>query len=158
MAVVTRFYGTGRRKTSVARVRLVAGSGKVTVNHRKVDEYLTVPNQRTIALQPLEAPKAGPASVTGSPVAMNPFGARISTPRLRPMMRHAASTSDPASAVTTFLSASVCRIEPNCCSARLTVAERDSLLICSRTDSVFSSVWRLSASASSDARWKALRS
>jgi small subunit ribosomal protein S9 len=52
---VEAFLGTGRRKTSVARVRLVAGSGKVTVNHRKVDEYLTVPNQRTIALQPLEA-------------------------------------------------------------------------------------------------------
>jgi len=52
---VEAFLGTGRRKTSVARVRLVAGSGKVVVNDRKVDEYLSVPNQRTIALQPLEA-------------------------------------------------------------------------------------------------------
>jgi len=47
------FLGTGRRKTSVARVRLIAGSGKITVNNRTVEEYLTVPNQRTIALQPL---------------------------------------------------------------------------------------------------------
>jgi small subunit ribosomal protein S9 len=49
------FVGTGRRKTSVARVRLVPGSGKVVINDRTVDEYLTVPNQRTIALQPLAA-------------------------------------------------------------------------------------------------------
>jgi len=52
---IEAFLGTGRRKTSVARVRLVAGSGKVVVNDRTVDQYLTVPNQRTIALQPLEA-------------------------------------------------------------------------------------------------------
>jgi small subunit ribosomal protein S9 len=47
------FLGTGRRKTSVARVRLVPGSGKVVINDRTADEYLTVPNQRTIAFQPL---------------------------------------------------------------------------------------------------------
>ena len=47
------FLGTGRRKTSVAQVRLVPGSGKVVINDRTVDEYLTVPNQRTIAFQPL---------------------------------------------------------------------------------------------------------
>jgi small subunit ribosomal protein S9 len=47
------FLGTGRRKTSVARVRLVPGTGKVVINDRTVDEYLTVPNQRTIAFQPL---------------------------------------------------------------------------------------------------------
>ena len=47
------FIGTGRRKTSVARVRLVPGTGKVLVNDRPVEEYLTVPNQRTIAMQPL---------------------------------------------------------------------------------------------------------
>ena len=52
---IDSFLGTGRRKTSVARVRLVAGTGKIVVNDRAVEEYLTVPNQRTIALQPLEA-------------------------------------------------------------------------------------------------------
>jgi small subunit ribosomal protein S9 len=52
---IDSFTGTGRRKTSVARVRLVPGSGKVVVNDRTVEQYLTVPNQRTIALQPLAA-------------------------------------------------------------------------------------------------------
>jgi small subunit ribosomal protein S9 len=47
------YLGTGRRKTSVARVRLTSGSGKVTINDRTVDEYLTVPNQRTVAFLPL---------------------------------------------------------------------------------------------------------
>ena len=57
---VEAFLGTGRRKTSVARVRLVPGTGKVVVNDRTVEEYLTIPNQRTIALQPLsETQNAG---------------------------------------------------------------------------------------------------
>jgi small subunit ribosomal protein S9 len=47
------FLGTGRRKTSVARVRLVPGTGKIIINDRTIDEYLTVPNQRTVALLPL---------------------------------------------------------------------------------------------------------
>ena len=47
------FLGTGRRKTSVARVRLVPGTGKIVINDRDAAEYLSVPNQRTIALQPL---------------------------------------------------------------------------------------------------------
>jgi small subunit ribosomal protein S9 len=52
-AQTNAFLGTGRRKTSVARVRLVPGSGKVVINDRTIDEYLTVPNQRTVALLPL---------------------------------------------------------------------------------------------------------
>jgi small subunit ribosomal protein S9 len=47
------FLGTGRRKTSIARVKLVAGNGKITVNGKKVDEYLTVQNQRMHAVEPL---------------------------------------------------------------------------------------------------------
>ena len=35
-----RFYGTGRRKKSIARVYLVPGTGKVTINKRDIDEYL----------------------------------------------------------------------------------------------------------------------
>jgi small subunit ribosomal protein S9 len=50
---IETFLGTGRRKTSVARVRLVPGTGKVVINDHTVEEYLTVPNQRTLALQPL---------------------------------------------------------------------------------------------------------
>ena len=36
----TRYYGTGRRKHSVARVYLVPGTGKITINKRDIDEYL----------------------------------------------------------------------------------------------------------------------
>ena len=38
MAIV-QFIGTGRRKTSIARVRLVPGNGKVTINKRDIDEF-----------------------------------------------------------------------------------------------------------------------
>jgi small subunit ribosomal protein S9 len=55
MAQTEEFLGTGRRKTAVARVRLTTGgSGKVTVNGRAVENYFTVENQRTIAVEPLE--------------------------------------------------------------------------------------------------------
>jgi len=54
-AQLNAFLGTGRRKNSVARVRLTPGTGKIVVNNRAAEEYLTVPNQRTIAFQPLEA-------------------------------------------------------------------------------------------------------
>jgi small subunit ribosomal protein S9 len=56
-AQIESFLGTGRRKSSVARVRLTSGTGKIVINERTVEEYLTVPNQRTIALQPLEETK-----------------------------------------------------------------------------------------------------
>jgi small subunit ribosomal protein S9 len=49
--------GTGRRKTSVARVRLVAGSGNIVVNGQPVEEYFPTPVQQTIVKQPLEATK-----------------------------------------------------------------------------------------------------
>src|SRR2546425_1056214 len=47
------FLGTGRRKTSVARVKLAPGTGQVIVNGKKVGDYITVPNQRTHAIEPL---------------------------------------------------------------------------------------------------------
>jgi small subunit ribosomal protein S9 len=46
------FLGTGRRKTSVARVRLAAGSGKVTVNGRPLENYFTTEVLRGMILQP----------------------------------------------------------------------------------------------------------
>ncbi len=46
--------GTGRRKTSVARVRLRPGSGKVTINQRPLEEYFTTDKERRDALAPLE--------------------------------------------------------------------------------------------------------
>jgi len=36
---VTQYYGTGRRKTAVARVRLIPGNGKITINGRDIEEY-----------------------------------------------------------------------------------------------------------------------
>jgi len=51
----TRFGGTGRRKTSVARVNLIPGSGKITVNGRSFEEYFPVENHRTLAVRPLVA-------------------------------------------------------------------------------------------------------
>jgi len=46
---------TGRRKTSVARVRLTPGSGKLTINDRSLEDYIGVHNLRTHALEPLTA-------------------------------------------------------------------------------------------------------
>ncbi|MCL1632424.1 30S ribosomal protein S9 [Sporolactobacillus sp. CPB3-1] len=50
-----QYYGTGRRKSSVARVRLVPGEGNVTINGRSADEYFNLETLRTILKQPLVA-------------------------------------------------------------------------------------------------------
>ena len=50
-----KFYGTGRRKSSVARVYLVPGTGKVTINKRDIDEYLGLETLKIIVRQPLVA-------------------------------------------------------------------------------------------------------
>ena len=47
------FYGTGRRKQSVARVRLMPGSGAVTVNGRDIDDYFGLETLKLIVRQPL---------------------------------------------------------------------------------------------------------
>lgn len=49
----TQYIGTGRRKTSVARVRLVPGSGKITINDKDINEYFNFETLRTIAREPL---------------------------------------------------------------------------------------------------------
>ena len=46
------FYGTGRRKSSVARVRLYPGSGKITINGRDVDDYFGLETLKLIINQP----------------------------------------------------------------------------------------------------------
>ena len=48
-----QYYGTGRRKSSVARVRLVAGSGKITINGRSIDEYFGLETLKLIVRQPM---------------------------------------------------------------------------------------------------------
>ncbi|MGN0537331.1 MAG: 30S ribosomal protein S9 [Acutalibacteraceae bacterium] len=47
------FYGTGRRKSSVARVRLYKGTGKVTINDRDMDDYFGLETLKLIVRQPL---------------------------------------------------------------------------------------------------------
>ena len=48
------FYGTGRRKKSVARVRVYAGTGKITINDRSIDDYFGLDTLKLIVRQPLE--------------------------------------------------------------------------------------------------------
>ena len=55
MAKAARFYGTGRRKSSVARVYLVPGSGNITVNKKSLDEYFGLETLKVIVKQPLVA-------------------------------------------------------------------------------------------------------
>ena len=52
-----QYCATGRRKSSVARVRLVPGSGKITINDRTIDEYFGLDTLKLIVRQPLEATK-----------------------------------------------------------------------------------------------------
>lgn len=54
MAAKVQFWGTGRRKKAVARVRLVAGKGAITVNKRDLDEYFGLETLKTIVRQPLD--------------------------------------------------------------------------------------------------------
>ena len=49
------FYGTGRRKKSIARVRLVNGNGKITINNKDLDEAFGVETLKVIVKQPLVA-------------------------------------------------------------------------------------------------------
>jgi len=52
-------YGTGRRKTSTARVYIKAGSGRITVNERSLDEFFGRETGRMIVRQPLEVVQMG---------------------------------------------------------------------------------------------------
>ncbi len=47
------FYGTGRRKSSISRVRLVEGTGKITINGKDIDEFFGLETLKVIARQPL---------------------------------------------------------------------------------------------------------
>ena len=58
------FYGTGRRKSSVARVRLVPGSGVITINGRDIDEYFGLETLKLIVRQPFGVTKTeGPVDI-----------------------------------------------------------------------------------------------
>jgi len=53
MANKVQYYGTGRRKKSIARVRLVPGEGKVTINKRDIDDFFGLETLKVILKQPL---------------------------------------------------------------------------------------------------------
>ena len=53
MAELVQYYGTGRRKSAIARVYLRPGSGEFKVNGRAFDVYFVTPAQRASAMQPL---------------------------------------------------------------------------------------------------------
>ena len=55
MAKAATYYGTGRRKSSVARVYLLPGKGNITINKRNIDEYFGLETLKTIVRQPLVA-------------------------------------------------------------------------------------------------------
>jgi len=53
--LANKFYGTGRRKSSIARVYLVPGNGKITINKKDMDQYFGLETLKIIVRQPLEA-------------------------------------------------------------------------------------------------------
>jgi small subunit ribosomal protein S9 len=58
MAELVQYYGTGRRKTAIARVYLRPGNGDFTVNGRAFEEYFVTPAQRSAAKAPLASAEA----------------------------------------------------------------------------------------------------
>jgi len=50
---IVQFIGTGRRKTSTARVRLIPGNGKITINNRDIDEFFNYETLKVITKEPL---------------------------------------------------------------------------------------------------------
>ncbi|MBV9085958.1 MAG: 30S ribosomal protein S9, partial [Acidobacteriaceae bacterium] len=61
MAELVQYYGTGRRKSSIARVYLRPGDGTVTVNGRPFDQYFVTEAQRRLARQPLKVAENAPS-------------------------------------------------------------------------------------------------
>jgi len=55
MAKTERYYGTGRRKKSIARVYLVPGKGDITINKRSMDDFFGLETLKVVVRQPLNA-------------------------------------------------------------------------------------------------------
>ena len=73
MAKKVQYFGTGRRKSSVARVILEAGTGKITINHRSFEEYIPSAATRLDVLQPLTLTE----NTTKFDVTVNVYGGGI---------------------------------------------------------------------------------
>ena len=98
---VKYYYGTGRRKNSVARVRLYPGTGAITINGRSIDEYFGLETLKLIVRQPLaltENTVTG-GGVTGQAGAIRHGVSRALlefSPELRPVLKKAGFlTRDP---------------------------------------------------------------
>ena len=94
------FYGTGRRKSSVARVRLLPGTGVITINGRDIDDYFGLDTLKLIVRQPLELTETlGKFDVTGQAGAIRHGITRAlieSDEALKPMLKKAGFvTRDP---------------------------------------------------------------
>jgi small subunit ribosomal protein S9 len=75
MAVLDRFYGTGRRKTSIARVWIRPGSGRIVVNRRSFENYFPRETLRMIIAQPLQITNtAGQVDVLATVAGGGPTG------------------------------------------------------------------------------------
>ena len=104
------FYGTGRRKHSVSRVRLYPGTGKVTINDRDIDEYFGLDTLKLIVRQPLEVtntagkfdvvctvPGGGAAGQAGAIRHGISRALLVFSPELRPVLKKAGFlTRDPS--------------------------------------------------------------
>src|SRR5260221_14014109 len=86
MAELVQYYGTGRRKTAIARVFLRPGSGEFKVNGKACDEYFVTPSQRSAAKVPLVSTDAAAnfnvlANVCGGGVAGQADAVRLGIAR-----------------------------------------------------------------------------
>jgi len=104
-----QYWGTGRRKTAVARVRLVPGTGNITINNRTFEDFFPNKTSRLIVLQPMELTsttgrfdvicRANGGGVTGQAGAVRLGIARAlikANPELRPTLKRAGFlTRDP---------------------------------------------------------------
>ena len=103
------YYGTGRRKSSVARVRLYPGTGNITINGRSIDDYFGLDTLKLIVRQPLTAVDmldkfdivctVTGGGITGQAGAIRHGAARallVFNPELRPVLKKAGYlTRDP---------------------------------------------------------------
>jgi len=87
-----QYYGTGRRKTSSARVFMRSGGGSITVNKKPIEDFFGRETSRMIVRQPLEAlavaDKFHPCNLSRSNKTLSVFVALCAAMRLNPRSRH----------------------------------------------------------------------
>ena len=82
----SKFYGTGRRKKSIARVYLSAGTGKITINKRDIDDYFGLETLKVVVRQPFTATETeGKFTAAASPARPEPSVTASPEPSCRRM-------------------------------------------------------------------------